>query len=366
MERKISFENNKNSLKKIFKKLAFCSLAVCMGALTFLGTACSPTQNNLSSENPTYSGEIVQSVQSPLGLDPKNDPVIYTTESGLEIKYGGLDIEGTLASGALSGYPYFTMGTYGGNAVNWVIIGRATDVTQNVQIDGTESVLFSNWKSNSICRLSNYFMKNIFETTTPAGSAINSVTASKSYVVDDKIITTSLTGRVSNSEISSGCVLALSEKCLGTTKYSPITNNNYEGSGLQTYCQKLYNQTTANGGLGLTSTQKNLIKPQNLVSACAPNQTTCTSSTQYMFPLAWEYKKDNGSLWGENFMLRTYLGTYTTSSSTLWVADQAWYTRGSNGTSTNKYIIIQTSGSINSGASDNGYGVRPACVISLS
>ena len=184
--------------KKWAKSFCFACMAVFMGLLTVCGSACTPTQNNLSSSPPTSSSG-VQVNPSPLGLDPENDPVIYTTESGLEIKYGGLDIEGTLESGELKGYPYFTMGTYGGYAVNWVIIGRATDVTQNFHIDGVETVLFSNWKTNSMRRLSNYFMNNIFETTSPAGSAINSTTESKSYIVDDKIITTSLSGRTSSS-----------------------------------------------------------------------------------------------------------------------------------------------------------------------
>ena len=52
-----------------------------------------------------------------LGLDPENDPVLGTTESGLEIKYHGAN----LSSGSLSGYAYVTMASR-----NWVIIGQSS------------------------------------------------------------------------------------------------------------------------------------------------------------------------------------------------------------------------------------------------
>ena len=39
--------------------------------------------------------------------------------------------EGKLTSGALSGYPYFTMGTYSSKAVNWVIIGKSTTISSS-------------------------------------------------------------------------------------------------------------------------------------------------------------------------------------------------------------------------------------------
>ena len=124
--------------KTFLKSLSFTSLALLMGAagvFAFAPLGASP--NNLANANEMVDqintkadGENIKYAPSALGLDPENDPVIYTTESGLEIKYGGIDLNNSLASGKpLSGYPYFTMGTYNGYAVNWVIIGRNTNVT---------------------------------------------------------------------------------------------------------------------------------------------------------------------------------------------------------------------------------------------
>ena len=362
------------SKRKIFKAFGFGSLAVMMavaGTFAFAPLGASPSVAGASTVdqiNTKADGENIKYAPSALGLDPENDPVIYTTASGLEIKYGGASVNNSLPSGALAGYPYFTMGTYSGYAVNWVIIGRNTNDT--VFTDAISSYLYSTWKTNNNVSyvgsqpLAKYwFNGGGYETTTPAGSAINGVVPSKSYVADVTKATKTVVG---NDEVPSGCVLAISENCVGSTKYNPVTSNQYEGSGLQTHCQNLYNNTTSNGGLGLTSAQKKLVKPQNLISACAPNQTTCSSTNQFMFPLAWEYKKIDGSLWGENFMLRTYLGTYTTGSSALWKADQQWYTRGANGSSATQYLLIQSDGSLNSSASNSTYGVRPACVIKLA
>lgn len=119
-------------------------------------------------------------------------------------------------------------------------------------------------------------MNNIFETDSPAGNAINSITASKSYVVDDKIITTSLTSLTSNTEIPSGCVFVISEGTLGQSTFG--SNILYEGSTVQAYCQNLYHTN-----LGLTDTQKALIKPQDFVTNHTTASQYCTSTNQYIF-----------------------------------------------------------------------------------
>ena len=341
---------------RLFKSLGIGAMAVFMGILTVLGTACTPTQTNTNLENGSLASgnktEAVKPAPSPLGLDPKNDPIIYTTESGLEIKYGGLDLEGTLSSGNLKGYPYFTMGTYSGKAVNWVIIGRATDVTQNVQIDGTESVLFSNWKESSMRNLSNYFMNNIFETDSPAGNAINSITASKSYVVDDKIITTSLTSLVSDSNITSGCVLAWCESSfLIEGAINSSNSSNYQGSKLQTLHQNLYDT-----GLSLSDSQKVLIQPQSFTNTYYSSSSS-SSSNQSLFPLATR---------GEKFTVSTYLTTNTLRANGLAVLSRSGH-YDLNG-SYHMWQCIDTDGSIDCttyNVSTNRY-FRPAMVVSIN
>ena len=136
---------------KFLKTTAVAVMACFMGLLTIL-SGCAPTQTNTNlEENGLVEGGsssgVMQSAPSPLGLDPENDPVIYTTESGLEIKFGGINVDASLASGALTGYPYFTMGTYSGYPVNWVIIGQnPNDVILSETIN---TFLFSAWKSGN-------------------------------------------------------------------------------------------------------------------------------------------------------------------------------------------------------------------------
>ena len=103
--------------KNFFKPFCFFSLSILVsftGILAFL-----PGNSNLN----TFLSANLENVKydlSPLGLDSENDPVVYTTEGGIEIKFGGSKFN----SGNLSGYTYFTMGTYNATPVNWVIIGR--------------------------------------------------------------------------------------------------------------------------------------------------------------------------------------------------------------------------------------------------
>lgn len=344
---------------KFLKTLGFSCMAVFMGSLTILG-GCT---TNLSTNNGNDLGANQTFTTTGLGLDPKNDPVIYTTESGIEIKYGGLDIEGTLGSGALKGYPYFTMGTYDNKPVNWVIIGRANDVTQNVHINGKESLLFSTWKNTSRATLSNYFMNNIFESTTPAGAAINAAIASKSYVVDDKIITTSLSSIKNTAEIDSGCVLALSEGALGSSVYA-ATPSPYTGSTLANYCEDLYEEN-----LGLTTTEQNLIKPKTLKSGylhLSPLREHLQSGEipYHMFILAQNSFDTNWNFAGQNFLYETYLSfaqmnlssnSHVRTTCQVYQSKDIYYFSASAG-----------KGSWMGGAATESLSVRPAMVISVS
>ena len=253
---------------RLFKSLGIGAMAVFMGILTVLGTACTSTQTNTNLENGSLASgnsmEAVKPAPSPLGLDPQNDPIIYTTESGLEIKYGGIDIEQSLASGALTGYPYFTMGTYDNKPVNWVIIGRNSNVT--VFNNPLSPKLFSSWISNTNYIFSKYFFDNIYETSTPAGSAINNTTAFMSYIQDSGSVSLSSI-KTGDSEIPSGCVFVISETCLGNSVYG--SNGTYGTSTLNTYITNLLET-----GLGLSTTEQNLFQTVTVKTTGAAADTT--------------------------------------------------------------------------------------------
>ena len=345
--------------RKILKTISLAGLAVVIGAAGIFAFA--PIGASASEPPATTT--------SGLGLDPKNDPVIYTTESGLEIKYGGAttalgggnetgDFLADLQSGALSGYPYFTMGKYNGYDVNWVIIGKSTsgisasDFSNNItsyeklsvwQTKLAESPTYKNW------------FENYFETYSPAGSLIeshgvlNDVTARNLL---QKIQVSLLSSITANAEIDSGCVLAISEGALGQSTFG--NNIIYEGSAVQTYCQNLYYTN-----LNLTNSQKALIKPQTIITNHTSQSTFCTSTEQYIF-LSAEGAGIQYNNIKENFGYASYLSTSQYRLSVAYWIRSSGYNNLSQ--------VCSTSGSelFPNYSCSSTYYVRPAMVVKLS
>lgn len=233
---------------KFLKTLGFSCMAVFMASLTILGGCSAPQLNNNVDKPP---------VSSSLGLDPKNDPVVYTTDSGLEIKMSNAFAtkQGkttTLSSNKnvsytqnLTSFYYFTMGTYSGtiytatNAtatysvsnepVNWIILGLGKNSAYF--LDQVTQNLFSTWKTNiegidhSNTTSNNYFFKEIYETVSPAGNAIYSELATKAYIMEK--VKASIPVNPGNlNEIPEGCMLVLSEKLLGQMYFNSKGNLN--------------------------------------------------------------------------------------------------------------------------------------------
>ena len=196
-----------------------------------------------------------------LGLDPENDPVVFTTSSGLEIKYANAELTNT----NLAGYTYFTMGKYNGYDVNWVIIGYDPSMVDYVGD-------FSGYGLTDLDPLQgeNSVLTTIDET--PAGDAIRKEAIS--FLISNLA--------KPNEEIGDGCVLCLSECTLGTSIFG-TNNNNYEGSTLQHNMQKLYDEE-----LNLSKWQKNMIVPQKICNFYVNFQVS-VSSNQYIFPMGAEY-----------------------------------------------------------------------------
>ena len=111
------------------KRFAVSCLAVLMCGTALFGVACTPTtatsgtQGASPSSSANGGGNSTIST-SPFNLNPETDPVVYTTASGLEIKCSN-----ALTNTNLASYTYFTMGSYDGTPVNWVIIGYDPSVS---------------------------------------------------------------------------------------------------------------------------------------------------------------------------------------------------------------------------------------------
>lgn len=226
--------------KKLLKKVSLASLAVVMAAAGIFAFA--PIGAN-ATQFTTTTG---------FGLDPKNDPVVYTTESGLEIRMSNGLISNSIATTTnagntytqdLSGIYYFTMGTYSGTIytgenksntasytvskepVNWIILGLGEQT--GYFYDKISMYLFETWKNqNNEINYSNltngsYFFNKTYDEIGPAGQLIDSIVSAKTYIMDKTKASIGI-----HEEIPPGCMLVISEKILGQMYFNSTGNIN--------------------------------------------------------------------------------------------------------------------------------------------
>lgn len=367
--------------KRLFKPLAAGTLALFMGIGTLCGVLLAPnsaqatisspknTTTNLTAEEKLLTGQ-------ELGLVPENDPVIFTTESGLDIKFHGA----ILSNGALNGYAYVTMANK-----NWIIIGKSTSGLST----------FSKWS---------FYQKIVtpssssphFETSTVAGKAIwgdntmNDIIQG-SFTVPGSLAGTSVTA---NSEIPSGCVLVLSEKLLaycsaGVNSYAcPYNTSSPLYKTIEPYCKNT--SGTMSSTIGFTAAEMALIQPQTLTSAYIANTSSnpdnypyyepkkVTLTGQYLFPLAYAGVTNANSSVGvdahvpyfnaQNFCIENYLKTAATRLRSDYVVDRemkAYWLR-SGAWATARVCAINYEGNFDSPGYSSWCGIRPAFVLKLT
>ena len=360
----------KTPRKKYLKIFAAASLALITSATTLLATA--PFGVGAAASAAATQNTTQTSTSNGLITPQEDDPVLFKTESGLDIKFGAA----TLTSGNLSGFPYFTTNV---DAVDytWVIIG-----TSNASLSGTAtstSAQFSTWKNfNGL--LQQEFINNQFETNTPAGSAANNSINQDCLAYMNSIYISSVGAVVVNAEIPTNCVLVLANTITGTgvanTSVGGLhrSGSNYYYNYHSTYVGQLAQTLDAyytNGSLGLLPI-KDFIKPVSLVSSGRVGLTSdyaewtwsSNTTTNYIFTLSAN----------NNFKWSTYLTqTQAKLDVTWWLRDgvnSTSYSSGNAGDNKNYYTYPQkyylnTSG-VNSIANTNsGGGYRPAFCLSL-
>ena len=190
--------------KKHLKIFAASSLALFMGIGILCGGMIFPIKNanlnvlntenaivtnkTLAEEIKSYKADIasgkIKYAPSPFGLDPANDPVIYTTSNGIEIKSSN-----AITNPNLENYLYLTLGTYNNYAINWLIVGMP---------------------------------RHVGDTNTPAGAAIYAEIA-KNYYHTQAISGT--TGVCYDSSLSDNNYRIISECTLGTTAAVTVSNS---------------------------------------------------------------------------------------------------------------------------------------------
>ena len=357
--------------RKIFKTLALSSLAVVMAAGGIFAFA--PIGAN-ASEGIETTTERVGLIEAKV-----DDPVIYTTEYGLEIKFGNaVSASATMNSGNLTGFPYFTT-TKNGTEYIWVIIGRNANV--NILTNALSAHLYSTWKAtNSVVNgtFAKYYFENI-DSFSPAGATLNSVLATKAYIQDKVLNNTPKT----STEIPSGCVLALANTATtglqvwssghwdNAYSYDASLNNNSQGkNNTREVCDNYYTNDTFGFGPNLSSLQSTTLTQYGVFWSSAytlgshsyitqfGNTTTSFATTgtvsQYFFPLGNHTTYDN-------FRWQTYLtADQVKTSVNVWARTSTALNDGA--------YYITTSGET---GTDGDYqasiaAVRPACVIKLS
>ena len=376
---------------KFLKPFSFTSLALLMGAAGVFAFAPLGASPSVASAN-----ELETTTEQGLITPKADDPVIYTTESGIEIKYGNavpITSNSSLGSGNLKGFPYFETKN-GSTTYTWVIIGRNPNVT--TLSTAVQSYLFSTWKANNPSsdswKYSKSFFANTYETTTPAGTAINNAVSSKSYVSDN--ISIPINNLTSNNEIPSGSVLCLSNTIIETCMFyagSDYENFNstaciatesqtFAGASntVRTKCANYYTNDSFGFGTYKSSLQNITLKQNGCYN---PGQSsgnlnmfsnTFITTQLHFFPLAtnsivyYDYTQPNYQNAGgnmtykdSNFCVQSYL-----SSNQLALGTTYWL-RNMHATSYIAYVDTD-------GSATHGYGIqairgiRPACVIKFA
>ena len=212
---------NRKKFTKIFAGISLATLITCGTVLGFAPLASSSVSGNSSTSSSMSATTTAESAEdlkthvaeykadiesgkikyapSALGLDPANDPVLFTTESGLEIKMSnanpGAINGGKFANSALNGYTYLTMGSYNGYAINWLLTAVSN---------------------------------KLVDTTSPAGKFLNSLTSKNAYITAPIPGTNNL---YCDSTLPAGQARLISESVFGTSQGITLSYLQSAGTG---------------------------------------------------------------------------------------------------------------------------------------
>lgn len=320
--------------KRLIKILGAGGLALFMGVGTLCGVLLAPmnsAQASVGGGDAASSSNVGQGLITP----HEDDPVIYTTESGLEIKFANANIVTNypLKEGNLSGYPYFTTSN---GAYVWAIIGTG-DVELGLNYD-----------------------------TTPAGIAIRNSFGSYEYFKGTDKYYAHSKALKNPSEIEEKCVLAL----LTTYSQESVTwTNTNDGKRVNGFhltnnpvrlaCEGYYTNDTFGFGSYLSSVQLTTLTQRSVwrTGDYAGNYTSSILSTDlYFFPLG------NGADASENLIWQTYLSPEEFGLGIAQTARSGWWK--SVNTMGNCYTTA-TGELAQAGHAGASGCIRPACIIKV-
>ena len=324
--------------KRLLRIFAAAGLVMIMGAGVLCGFLIPMnaihSKTSASEDTPLTPQE--QLLNGTLNLDPENDPVIFTTDYGLEIKshnVGEVPVSTTSSKGSITvsstSWNYISAGGY-----NWIIIGSYSSSSYTIStIRGDEypsSIPDRTDAGNVLLNASNKGVLKINNITIPKFT--NAVTPS-------------------NGEIPYGCVLCL---CAGTTGNSYYDNTSpyysyFPNSDLDTTMTNIYNNIKSS--LNILST------PLTTYGSNSSGTITTYTHSEYLFPLA-----TNTVNTSQNFCVQTYLNSTTKRD-----IGASWWLRSGDSYSS-KYIFAVYSGGYvytSNFVTSSNFGVRPAFVLQL-
>lgn len=299
-----------------------------------------------------------------LGLDPENDPVVWVTDNGFEIKSHDVAVSSGTTTVSSVSYKYVTLGSW-----NWIIIGYSTKegtpssgISGYVNVGGPTYNDYANVTNNNNIR-----NQLVPESTSPAGKTIYNELAlgcKDQYYSSSAVTatTTKLKEIFTNAkadpqnEIPANCVLCLCAGTTGTTSYNNTGGNSYfPNSNLDSAMTTVYNNIKTAAG--------NAIQSVSLTTYGSNSTGTMTLYThsEYLFPLATSNRDTS-----QTFCVETYLDTAAKRD-----IDATWWLRsGMHAYSSILYIVSDT-GSVGAGTMDRylvsaSHGVRPAFVLKLA
>ena len=351
-QRSLSVKQNpkKSRFFKIFGGLSLATLITCGTVLSFTPF---PTHANTNSNNKNLSAQ-EQLLNGTLELDSENDPVIYTTTSGIEIKFAMTPItpatsttpdhagQATSPSG-LSGYAYLKMGNY-----NWIVIGyHPSNTCINLTYNGVINFELSDYLKSPNKYINNSFTEALVDFSTPASVAVQDDAIKQiirltmlNFVLDYSYASPNET------ELDPGEFLVL---CQDTTGNSLFGNVLYESSTLLSEMRKLYYPSTNQNNAGFSISETNMIVAKTLIT------NGSSSLTEYLYPLALHS--------GETFSASRYLATENLGT------EKDWWSRSRNLNGGNYYYYtyyFSTAGETKQAkAGEKSLGIRPAMVVSM-
>ena len=359
------FVATKKQKRKLLKIIGASSLAFFMGIGTLCGVLIAP----MGATSASNAGDLAALAQSAdraqeewsagimsgnLNLDPENDPVVWVTDNGFEIKSHNVSVSSGTTTVSTVSYKYVTLGSW-----NWIIIGYSTK-SLNQSISGVVNVANTSYSDYISITDTTNIVNKLGTDTTDAGSIIKSASLEKNariYISGVSVPTklkTIFTNAVGNTEIPYGCVLCLCAGTTGTSIYedSKTYKAYFPGSDLDTAMTTVYNSISSAAGGAIQSTS---------LTTYWYNGSAATKYThsEYLFPLACSTYWSNYS---QNYCVETYLNSDAKRN-----IDFAWWLR--SGYSSNSYsaYFVNTAGGLYVFGDyvSTSFYVRPAFVLKL-